>query len=66
MTPLPLPEILTATGGTLWGVLPAETRFPRLERDSRRVKVGDLFLAVRGEQYDGHHFVADAAAKGAR
>src|SRR6478609_2403113 len=33
--------------------------------DSRRVKPGDLFVAVEGIQVDGHVFVADALARGA-
>ncbi|MGA7911657.1 MAG: UDP-N-acetylmuramoyl-L-alanyl-D-glutamate--2,6-diaminopimelate ligase [Candidatus Dormiibacterota bacterium] len=33
--------------------------------DSRRVKAGDLFVAVDGLHADGHVFVADALAKGA-
>lgn len=33
--------------------------------DSRRVKDGDLFVAVAGLQVDGHAYVADAVARGA-
>src|SRR5580704_1960404 len=33
--------------------------------DSRRVKPGDLFVAVEGLKSDGHAFVADALARGA-
>jgi len=33
--------------------------------DSRTVKPGDLFFALRGERYDGHRFVRDAMEKGA-
>jgi UDP-N-acetylmuramoyl-L-alanyl-D-glutamate--2,6-diaminopimelate ligase len=33
--------------------------------DSRRVKPGDLFVAVEGLQADGHVFVSDALARGA-
>jgi UDP-N-acetylmuramoyl-tripeptide--D-alanyl-D-alanine ligase len=33
--------------------------------DSRAVRPGELFVAVRGERHDGHDYVADAAAKGA-
>ena len=33
--------------------------------DSRRVKAGDLFVAVEGVQVDGHAYVSDALAAGA-
>jgi UDP-N-acetylmuramoyl-tripeptide--D-alanyl-D-alanine ligase len=34
--------------------------------DSRRVRPGDLFVAIRGARVDGHDFAARAAAAGAR
>lgn len=33
--------------------------------DSRTIKAGDLFFAIRGEEYDGHAFVRDAFSRGA-
>jgi UDP-N-acetylmuramoyl-L-alanyl-D-glutamate--2,6-diaminopimelate ligase len=33
--------------------------------DSRNVKNGDLFVAIRGEKLDGHHFIRDVLGKGA-
>src|SRR5271169_4994697 len=33
--------------------------------DSRKVKPGDLFVAVKGENADGHDFIADAVKRGA-
>jgi UDP-N-acetylmuramoyl-tripeptide--D-alanyl-D-alanine ligase len=33
--------------------------------DSRQVKPGHLFIAIRGERLDGHRFIPDAVAKGA-
>ncbi len=36
-----------------------------LEIDSRNVRPGSLFIAVRGEHVDGHVFIPDAIAKGA-
>src|ERR1700732_2545429 len=34
--------------------------------DSRTVRPGELFLAIRGPRHDGHGFVAEALARGAR
>jgi UDP-N-acetylmuramoyl-L-alanyl-D-glutamate--2,6-diaminopimelate ligase len=33
--------------------------------DSRKVKPGTLFVAIRGEKTDGNNFIADAVARGA-
>ncbi|STX52684.1 UDP-N-acetylmuramoyl-tripeptide--D-alanyl-D-alanine ligase [Legionella busanensis] len=33
--------------------------------DSRKVLPGHLFIALPGEKFDGHHFIAEAQAKGA-
>ena len=33
--------------------------------DSRKVKAGDIFLALKGERADGHDYVADAISRGA-
>jgi len=37
----------------------------RVVTDSRAARDGDLFVAIRGEQRDGHEFAADAARSGA-
>ena len=57
--------VLTGTGAVLRGEIPAQTVFTKIERNSRQVQPGDLFIAVRGERFDGHDFVSDAAAAGA-
>lgn len=49
-------------GGELRG---ADVRFEDVCTDSRTLKKGDLFIALRGERYDGHDFVGQAAASGA-
>lgn len=33
--------------------------------DTRTLEAGDLFIAIRGERFDGHRFVAEALQKGA-
>ena len=33
--------------------------------DSRSIKTGELFIALKGEQFDGHHFLNDTLANGA-
>lgn len=39
--------------------------FRGISTDSRTVQDGDLFLALSGENFEGHDFVSDALAKGA-
>jgi UDP-N-acetylmuramoyl-tripeptide--D-alanyl-D-alanine ligase len=60
-----LSDVLTGTGGILRGDLPGDTIFPALERNSRNVGRRDLFIAIKGEKFDGHSFVPDAFASGA-
>jgi len=39
---------------------------PGITTDSRRVKPGDVFIAVKGSKVDGHDFIDHAVKKGAR
>jgi len=39
--------------------------FRRVVTDSRTLEAGDLFVALKGEHFDGHEFVAAAFAQGA-
>jgi UDP-N-acetylmuramoyl-tripeptide--D-alanyl-D-alanine ligase len=43
----------------------AEMKLKGISTDSRSVLPGELFIAIRGENFDGHGFVADAFARGA-
>ena len=43
---------------------PADAVISNVCTDSRQAKSGDLFLALRGERFDAHDFVAEVAAKG--
>ncbi len=40
-------------------------RIRRLNLDSRSIRAGDLFVAMKGDRFDGHEFVAAALAQGA-
>lgn len=40
-------------------------RLRGVSHDSRRVRQGDLFVAMRGERFDGHDHVAEAVSRGA-
>ena len=57
-----LAQAAAVLGGELRG---ADVRFDDVCTDSRTAKKGDLFIALRGDRYDGHDFVAQAAAAGA-
>ncbi len=48
----------------LWNVSP-DIDVAGITCDSRRVEKNTLFIAVKGEDSDGHSFVADAARRGA-
>lgn len=41
------------------------TLITRISTDSRNIQKNDLFIAVKGEKFDGHNFVADVLNKGA-
>ena len=41
-------------------------RITRVTTDSRQVKAGDLFVALRGERFDGHDFIDAAVRAGAQ
>lgn len=43
----------------------ADVAVARVATDSRAVAPGDIYVALRGERFDGHDFVAAAAAQGA-
>ncbi len=46
-------------------VLGADVSFDAVSTDSRNIRAGDLFIALRGERFDGHEFVADCHQRGA-
>jgi len=66
MNPLQMP--LTRALGWLSqarGVALADVVADRVHTDSRSLQPGDLFVALRGERFDGNQFIAQAQAQGA-
>ncbi len=56
-------ELAAATGGRWTGTPPASIE--GVSTDTRTIGPGSLFVALHGERFDAHAFLADAAAKGA-
>ena len=56
-------ELLSATGGTLLGTV--KVPLTAVTIDSRAVRPGDIFVAIKGDKHDGHDFVAAALKAGA-
>ena len=56
-------ELAAATGGRWIGAPPGAVE--GVSTDTRTIGAGTLFVALRGENFDAHEFLADAAAKGA-
>lgn len=54
-----LAEIVGFDGKTV------DVEIANITTDSRKVALGDLFIAIKGEKFDGHNFVKDVLAKGA-
>jgi UDP-N-acetylmuramoyl-tripeptide--D-alanyl-D-alanine ligase len=48
------------------GIQPSMPAFKSVTTDSRKVEPGCLFVAIPGDSFDGHDFVAQAIEKGAR
>ena len=65
MRPYTVGEIAQIVGGTIVSGYP-ETSVTGVGIDSRKVRPGDLFCAIKGERADGHDFITDVAREGAR
>jgi len=61
--PIRLNELVTATGGRLVNGL--ELKVTGVSVDTRTLKPGDLYVAIRGKRLDGHQFCEQAVEKGA-
>jgi UDP-N-acetylmuramoyl-tripeptide--D-alanyl-D-alanine ligase len=55
-------EVAQATGGTATA---EGHRFAGVSTDSRSIAAGQLFVALRGDRFDGHEYVRDVLARGA-
>jgi UDP-N-acetylmuramoyl-tripeptide--D-alanyl-D-alanine ligase len=59
-----LDEVLSATGGRLAGP-PPPGPLAGVSTDTRTLTPGSLFVALVGEKFDAHRFLAEAKARGA-
>jgi UDP-N-acetylmuramoyl-tripeptide--D-alanyl-D-alanine ligase len=64
MEKLTLKEIVHSTGGRFVFGNPNQP-VPGISTDSRTLKKGDVFVALRGRKFDGHAFIARAIESGA-
>src|SRR5881397_2389106 len=61
---LTLSQIAQFAGGSL-SAGDARVVIEKVSTDSRTLKPGELFVALRGENFDGHNFIESAAKAGA-
>ncbi len=61
---LPVRELASAIRGSLISGL-EDMAVRGLSTDTRKLGVGDIFLALRGENFDGHNFLREAVNAGA-
>jgi UDP-N-acetylmuramoyl-tripeptide--D-alanyl-D-alanine ligase len=64
MKPISLADAAVWSGGDLMQGS-AERFMTRVCSDTRTLQPGDLFVALRGEHFDGHDYATEAAQKGA-
>ena len=57
-------EIASATGGRLLRGEPS-TVVSGVSIDSRTIRPGELFVAIKGDRFDGHEYIYDALRRGA-
>jgi len=60
---LSLEEIAKKAGGCLFNAPDADLIIDSVATDSRLVKTDQLFIAIKGERFDAHDFVADLVGK---
>jgi UDP-N-acetylmuramoyl-tripeptide--D-alanyl-D-alanine ligase len=65
METIRLKEVAEAISGEIL-IIGATEEFSNVTIDSREVSKGDIFIAIKGENFDGHKFVRGAIDKGAK
>ncbi len=65
MSPIRVDQLLAATSGWAIGVPAGLVDVERIVIDSRDVRPGDLFWALKGHRHDGHEYIEQAARNGA-
>jgi len=58
-------DLQAAAHATAGGLVGDNCTFSGVSTDSRSIAAGELFVALRGDHFDGHHYVASAQARGA-
>jgi UDP-N-acetylmuramoyl-tripeptide--D-alanyl-D-alanine ligase len=64
MDPLTLSTLAQMSGASLLAGDP-HSKALRVSKDTRSILPGDLYVAIRGERFDGNQYLQEAAAKGA-
>ena len=55
-------QVAEALGATLHG---SDVMMTGVSKDTRDIQAGDLYVALKGERFDGHQFIAEAQSSGA-
>lgn len=59
-------ELLAAVQGKALNKIEPVSLVRGISTDTRTLEAGDLFVALKGERFDGHDFIGEALKKGAR
>jgi UDP-N-acetylmuramoyl-tripeptide--D-alanyl-D-alanine ligase len=62
---LSINQVLDALQPTETSSLPSDLQIMGISTDTRCLRPGELFVALKGENFDGHSFIADAVDRGA-
>ncbi len=66
MKPIFIEDVIKAVNGTINNNINTDNIFIEdISTDTRNIKKGDLFIAIEGENFDGHNFIDIAFEKGA-